>query len=56
MSIECVSTICPYCSCGCGIDLVVEDGRIIGQEPWKEHPVNQGAAHLRRHPGMKLST
>ena len=43
MKIEYVPTICPYCSCGCGIDLVVKDGQIIGQEPWKEHPVNQGA-------------
>jgi formate dehydrogenase alpha subunit len=43
MSIEYVSTICPYCSCGCGINLIVKDGRIIGQEPWKEHPVNEGA-------------
>ncbi|MBN1693295.1 MAG: formate dehydrogenase subunit alpha [Dehalococcoidales bacterium] len=43
MSIEYVPTICPYCSCGCGIYLVVEDGRIIGQEPWKEHPINEGA-------------
>jgi formate dehydrogenase alpha subunit len=43
MSIEYVPTICPYCSCGCGIYLVVKDGNIIGQEPWKEHPINQGA-------------
>jgi formate dehydrogenase alpha subunit len=43
MSIQYASTICPYCSCGCGMDLVVNDGKIIGQEPWKEHPVNQGA-------------
>jgi formate dehydrogenase major subunit len=43
MSIEYVPTICPYCSCGCGIYLVVKDGKIIGQEPWKEHPVNEGA-------------
>jgi len=43
MSIECVPTICPYCSCGCGINLIVKDGKIIGQEPWKEHPVNEGA-------------
>ena len=43
MSIEYVPTICPYCSCGCGIYLVVKDGRIIGQEPWKEHPINEGA-------------
>jgi len=43
MSIEYVPTICPYCSCGCGIYLVVKDGRIIGEEPWKEHPINEGA-------------
>ena len=43
MSIEYVPTICPYCSCGCGIYLVVKDGKIIGQEPWKEHPINEGA-------------
>jgi len=43
MSIECLPTICPYCSCGCGINLIVKDGRIIGQEPWKEHPINEGA-------------
>jgi len=43
MSIEYVPTICPYCSCGCGIYLVIKDGKIIGQEPWKEHPVNEGA-------------
>jgi len=43
MKIEYVPTICPYCSCGCGIYLVVKDGKIIGQEPWKEHPINEGA-------------
>jgi len=43
MSIEYVSTICPYCSCGCGIYLVVRDSKIIGEEPWKEHPINEGA-------------
>jgi len=35
-------TICPYCSCGCGIYLVIEDGKIIGQEPQNDHPVNEG--------------
>ncbi len=43
MNLEYIPTICPYCSCGCGIYLVVKDGRIIGQEPWKEHPINEGA-------------
>ena len=42
MKLEYVPTICPYCSCGCGINLVVKDGRIIGEEPWKEHPINEG--------------
>jgi formate dehydrogenase alpha subunit len=42
MAIEYKPAICPYCSCGCGIYLVVEDGRIVGQEPWKAHPVNEG--------------
>ena len=42
MKIEYKAAICPYCSCGCGIYLVVKDGKIIGQEPWKEHPVNEG--------------
>ena len=40
--IEYEQTICPYCSCGCGLYLVIEDGVIIGQEPWHEHPVNMG--------------
>jgi formate dehydrogenase alpha subunit len=42
MSIEYVPTICPYCSCGCGVYLVIKDGKVIGQEPWKEHPINEG--------------
>jgi formate dehydrogenase alpha subunit len=42
MAIEYKPAICPYCSCGCGIYLVVEDGRIVGQEPWKAHPVSEG--------------
>ncbi len=43
MDIKYVPAICPYCGCGCGIYLVVKDGRIVGVEPWKEHPVNEGA-------------
>ncbi len=43
MNLEYVPSICPYCGCGCGIYLVVKDGKIVGEEPWKEHPVNEGA-------------
>jgi formate dehydrogenase (coenzyme F420) alpha subunit len=35
-------TICPYCGCGCGLNLVTVDGEIKGIEPWKRHPVNLG--------------
>ncbi len=42
MNLQYVPTICPYCGCGCGIYLVLKDGRIVGEEPWKEHPVNEG--------------
>ena len=37
-----VPTICPYCGVGCGLNLVVMDGRLVGVEPWKRHPVNEG--------------
>jgi len=43
MDINYVPTICPYCGCGCGIYLVIRDSTILGVEPWKEHPVNEGA-------------
>jgi formate dehydrogenase alpha subunit len=42
MSVEYVPTICPYCGCGCGIYLVVKEEKIIGVEPWNNHPVNEG--------------
>ncbi len=42
MKLEYVPTVCPYCGCGCGMQLVVRGDRIVGVEPWKEHPVNEG--------------
>ncbi|MGZ4883319.1 MAG: formate dehydrogenase subunit alpha [Halobacteriota archaeon] len=42
MNFEYVPTICPYCGCGCGLNLVVQDGKLTGVEPWKRHPVNEG--------------
>jgi len=35
MQLAYVATICPYCGCGCGMNLVVKNGRIVGVEPWK---------------------
>jgi formate dehydrogenase major subunit len=42
MDLKLVATICPYCGCGCGLNYVVKDGKIIGVEPWKRHPLNEG--------------
>jgi len=37
-----VPTICPYCGTGCGLNLVVVDDKVVGVEPLKRHPVNEG--------------
>lgn len=42
MNIQYVPTTCPYCGCGCGFNLVNVDGKIVGVEPWKRNPVNEG--------------
>jgi formate dehydrogenase major subunit len=42
MKIDLIPTICPYCGCGCGLNLVKVDGKILGTEPWKRNPVNEG--------------
>ena len=42
MKLDYVPTVCPYCGCGCGMYLVVRDDKIVGVEPRKDHPVNEG--------------
>jgi len=42
MDIKYIPTICPYCGVGCGMNLVVKDKKVVGVEPWKRHPVNEG--------------
>lgn len=38
-----VPTVCPYCGCGCGMYLVVEDGIVKNIEYMEQHPINQGS-------------
>ncbi len=38
-----VTTICPYCSLGCGIICYVQDGNVIGAEGDPDHPINEGS-------------
>ena len=42
VEIKYVPTICPYCGTGCGLNFVVKDDKILGVEPYKRHPVNEG--------------
>ena len=37
------TTICPYCSVGCGIIVHAENGKIINTEGDPDHPINEGA-------------
>jgi predicted molibdopterin-dependent oxidoreductase YjgC len=37
-----VLTTCVYCGCGCGLYLEVVDGKVLGSQPVKGHPVSQG--------------
>ncbi len=36
-----IPTICCYCGCGCGLYLHVEDDRVIGVSPSRNHPVSR---------------
>lgn len=38
-----VTTICPYCSCGCGAICYVQDGRLVSVSGDPDHPINEGA-------------
>lgn len=42
VEIKYVPTICPYCGTGCGLNFVLKDDKIVGVEPYKRHPVNEG--------------
>ncbi len=37
------TTICPYCSVGCGIIIESKDGHVINVEGDPDHPINRGA-------------
>ena len=38
-----ITTICPYCGCGCGIVVSTRDGKIVNAEGDPAHPINEGA-------------
>jgi predicted molibdopterin-dependent oxidoreductase YjgC len=42
-----VLTTCPYCGAGCGLNLQVLDGRLVGVLPAKTHPISQGGLCIK---------
>ncbi len=36
-----VMSVCCYCGCGCGLYLQVEDERVVGVMPSRNHPVSR---------------
>ena len=41
-SLKYVPTTCPYCGVGCGLNLVVRNDKLVGVEPYRRTPVNEG--------------
>jgi formate dehydrogenase major subunit len=37
-----IPTICPYCGTGCSVNLIVQDGKVVGTNPNIRSPVNEG--------------
>jgi len=42
-----VLTVCPHCSCGCGLYLLVDRGEVVGVMPSAGHPVSRGSLCLK---------
>ncbi len=42
MAYESVFSVCPYCGTGCGFNLQVHDGQLVGVRPAPNHPASQG--------------
>jgi len=38
-----VKTVCPHCSVGCGVYAKVNDGVLVGLDPWTDNPLNLGS-------------
>lgn len=42
MTIKTIPSVCPYCGVGCGINLIIENHKLVGVEPQLSHPVSRG--------------
>jgi len=44
---EKVKTTCIYCGCGCQLNLLVEDGLVVGVSPLQNDPISRGELCIR---------
>jgi formate dehydrogenase major subunit len=42
MQMKYVTTTCPYCGTGCGLNLIVNDSEVVGVAPYHRSPVGNG--------------
>ncbi|HPN33784.1 MAG TPA: molybdopterin-dependent oxidoreductase [bacterium] len=42
-----VPTVCPFCGCGCGLILEVEQNRVCAAFPQRSHPVSRGTLCIK---------
>jgi predicted molibdopterin-dependent oxidoreductase YjgC len=42
-----IQTICPFCGCGCGLNLEIINGEIVGVLPVNDHPVGRGSLCIK---------
>ena len=47
-----VKTTCPYCGCGCGLELGIRSGRIVRVRGDEDHPVNKGSLCVKGRFGL----
>jgi len=47
-----VTTVCPYCGCGCELNLGIEGGRVVQARPSPTGKVNRGTACVRGSYGL----
>ena len=47
-----VTTVCPYCGCGCTLSLGIKDGKVVYSRPTEDSPVNRGTLCVRGSYGL----
>ena len=47
MDYQNIQTICPFCGCGCALNLEVIAGEIVGVLPANDHPVGRGGLCIK---------